>query len=200
MGSCSYLLGYPGSGKTTLLNDHAFVKGRIVCANFSELKNEISHYKCAAVFRLFSALLFACILLLAFCISLPYSLRRARSIASSVRMYFSLRGAIYSSSVIADENLIHRVFIMFFGVKLFWGNRVLLQWASVLASVSISNLIIVNTSKEECLLRIGGRSSPLSRFNKSSDPKILDQLRKDRLYIGILEVLKKRCPEKIYEC
>lgn len=199
MGSCSYILGYPGSGKTTLLNDQSIVKGRVVCSNFLELKDEISHYESPTVLRLLSALLFACILFLAFCISLPYSLRRARSIASSIRMYFSLRGAVYSSSVIADENLIHRLFIMFFGVKLFEGNRILLEWASVLASASISDLIIVNTPKEECLLRIGGRSSPLSRFNKSSDPKVLDQLRKDRLYAGIVEGLKKRWPEKIYE-
>jgi hypothetical protein len=199
MGSCSYIIGYPGSGKTTLLNDLTVVKGRAVCSNFIELKDKISHYESPTVLRLLSTLLFACILILAFFISFPYNLRRARLIASSVRMYFSLRGAVYSCPVIADENLIHRLFIIFFGVKLFKGNKILLECASVLASISISDLIIMNTPKEECLLRISGRSSPLSRFNKSSDPKVLDQLREDQLYTGIIETLKKRYPEKVYE-
>ena len=199
MNDVIYILGYPGAGKTTFIENNAQERDWILSYEFDSFQNAIISYRNTSVLRLWRSCKFAGLLIMAYVFSQCYDLKRLRSIISTARIFYYAYGAKFKNTIIVDENIIHRIFIIFFGLNLNRINSYLLRSAVVCASDCTSLIIIMRTDKNDCISRIKERSSHLSRFNKFSTKKIQTDLLNDQIYSLILEVLRQNYKGKIYE-
>lgn len=194
-----YILGYPGAGKTTFIKNNAQKHDWIFSYEFDSFQKSIISYRNISVLRLWRSCKFAGLLIMAYVFSQCYDLKRLRSIISTVRIFYYAYGAKFKNNIIVDENIIHRIFIIFFGLNLNCINSYFLRSAVVCASDCASVIIIMRTEKSDCISRIKERSSQLSRFNKFSTKKIQTDLLNDQIYSLILKVLRQNYKGKIYE-
>ena len=199
MAKLTFILGYPGSGKTYFLKHNQQSLRQKRCFDFNATQVEIRKYNISSFLRFAKSMKFFCFLFGALLFSSHMNYRRSKAIVRTSQMYYNLCGGEYASDLIADENIIHRIFIIFFGTKLNKYNLVLIKIAVLIASECCHKLIIMNEDKKICARRVLARSAPLSRFNKHTSQDLLNELIKDEIYIVIFNELRKRYTGEIYE-
>jgi hypothetical protein len=186
------IIGYPGSGKTFFIDNQICKNNEefSIYRSLQELAYSACDYQYGAVYRFLVSILFCVTFLMAGFSAQIFTKRFLLQSISTSKLIFHTHGALYGLNVYLDEGLIHRIFIIFFGVKhnkfflFFLKQSIKLVWQKNW------HIVLLDVDKQVCVKNFRTRKAINSRFNCCTSDGTLSLFLKDELYSYLVNIAK----------